>query len=185
MKPKRLDYCQFILSTQINYTQTYFADHHQYFSHDALNRYLLDDRVSPATAWLVIKNAIHYSENACLIFDDSVLDKRHSFKIERVRRQYSGNAHGVVKGIGVVNCLYVNLDTGEYWIVDWRIYNPDEDGKTKLAPMRERFDNAIAHKNVPFHTVLMDSWYAAKESMLHIDRAGKTFYCPLKSALSK
>ena len=179
MKPNRRDYCQFILSTQTNYTQTYMADHHQYFSHDALNRYLLDEKVSPAVVWLAVKDAIHYSQNACLIFDDSVLDKRHSFKIELVRRQYSGNAHGVIKGIGVVNCLYVNLDTGEYWIVDWRIYNPDDDGKTKLDHVREMFDNAVGHKNLPFRAVLMDSWYAAKEVMLHIDRAGKTFYCPL------
>ena len=180
MKPTRRDYCQFILSTQTNYTQTYMADHHQYFSHDSINRYLLDDRVSPSTAWAAIKNAINYSQNACLIFDDSVLDRRHSFKIEMVKLQYSGNEHGLVKGIGVVNCLYVNLDTGEYWIIDWRIYNPDADGKTKLDHAREMFDNAIAHKNLPFHTVLMDSWYATKESMLHIDRAGKIFYCPLK-----
>lgn len=181
MKPKRRDYCQFILSTHTNYTQTYMADHHQYFSHDALNRYLLDDKVSPSVVWLAVKDSIRYSQNACLIFDDSVLDKRHSFKIELVRRQYSGNEHGVVKGIGVVNCLYVNLDTGEYWVVDWRIYNPDADGKTKLDHLREMFDNAVGHKRLPFRAVLMDSWYAAKETMLHIDRAGKTFYCPLKS----
>jgi hypothetical protein len=30
------------------------ADHHQYFSHDALNRYLLDDKVSPAVVWLAV-----------------------------------------------------------------------------------------------------------------------------------
>jgi hypothetical protein len=179
MKPTRQDYCQFILSTQTNYTQTYMADHHQYFSHDSINRYLLEDTVSPSVVWLAVKNAIHYSQNACLIFDDSVSDKRHSFKIELVRRQYSGNAHGVIKGIGVVNCLYVNLDTGEYWIVDWRVYNPEADGKTKLDHVREMFDNAVLHKNLPFRTVLMDSWYADKKTMLHIDKAGKTFYCPV------
>lgn len=97
-----------------------------------------------------------------------------------VRLQYGGNEHGLAKGIGVVNCLYVKPATGEYWIIDWRIYNPDDDGKTKLDPMREMFDNAIAHKKLPFHTVLMDSWYATTELMLHIDRVGKTFYCPLK-----
>jgi hypothetical protein len=179
MKPKRRDYCQFLLSTQTNYTQTYMADHHQYFSHDALNRYLLGDTVSPSVVWLAAKDSIRYSQNACLIFDDSVLDKRHSFKIELVRRQYSGNAHGVIKGIGVVNCLYVNLDTGDHWVIDWRIYDPDTDGKTKLDHVRDMFDNAVGHKNLPFRAVLMDSWYAAKEVMLHIDRAGKTFYCPL------
>jgi len=32
-----------------------------------------------------------------------VLDKSYSFEIDGVRRQYSGNAHGVGTGIGIVN----------------------------------------------------------------------------------
>jgi len=128
-----------------------------------------------------VTQIIHRSENACLIFDDSVLDKRHSFKIELVRSQYSGNEHGIIKGIGVVNCLYVNLDTNEYWIIDWRIYDPDSDGKSKLDHVQDMFDDVIANKNLPFRAVLMDSWYATKQLMLHIDKAGKLYYCPLKS----
>lgn len=31
-------------------------------------------------------------ENGYLIFDDSILDKNHSHKIELVNHQYSGNA---------------------------------------------------------------------------------------------
>jgi len=175
LKPTRRDYCQFILLTLINYTQTYMAEHHPFFSHDAINRYLMEDDVSPEAVWPAVRDAIRRSENACLIFDDTVLDKRHSFHIELVRRQYSGNEHAVIKGIGVVNCRYVNLDTGEYWVVDWRAYNPDADGKSKLDQMRDMFDDALEHKQLPFHSVLMDSWYAAKEVMLHIDRAGKVF----------
>jgi hypothetical protein len=41
------------------------------------------------------------------LFDDTVLDKHHSRRIELVRRQYSGNAHGVIAGIGLVTCVYV------------------------------------------------------------------------------
>jgi hypothetical protein len=42
-----------------------------------------------------------------------------------VRLQFSGNAHGLIKGIGLVNCLYVNPETGQYWVIDYRIYDPD------------------------------------------------------------
>jgi hypothetical protein len=181
IKPSRLDYCQFLIATFTNYTQTYMADHHPAFSHDAINRYLLEDDVSPEALWPAIRETLRCSENACLIFDDTVLDKRHSGKMELVRRQYSGNEHGLVKGIGVVNCLYVNLDTGEYWLIDWRIYDPDGDGKTKLDHLRDMFDDALVGKHLPFRTVLMDSWYATKDVMMHIDQAGKVFYCPLKS----
>ena len=180
-KPTRSDYCQFIIATITNFTQTYMADHHMEFSHDAINRFLMEDDVSPDSVWQSVSHLVRRSENACLIFDDTVLDKRHSFKIELVRRQYSGNQHGIVKGIGVVNCLYVNLDTHEYWIVDWRIYDPDGDKKTKLDHVRDMFDDVIARKQLPFRPVLMDTWYASKALMMHIDQAGKLFYCPLKS----
>ena len=180
MKPTRRDYCQFLLSTHVNYTQTYFADHHQHFSHDAINRYLQDDQVTPEIIWEQVKTVIDYDEDAFLVFDDSVSDKNHSHKIELVRLQYSGNAHGLIKGIGVVNCLYVNPKTQRYWIIDWRVYAPDSDAKSKLTHMQEMFDQAIGLKKLPFRVVLMDTWYATKDLMLHLHRAGKFFYCPLR-----
>ena len=48
------------------------------------------------------------SKNGYILFDDTVLDKRHSDAIEEVIMQYSGNAGRVIKGIGVVTCVYVN-----------------------------------------------------------------------------
>jgi hypothetical protein len=81
IKPTRQDYCQFIIATFINYTQTYMADHHLGFSHDAINRYIMEDEVSPNAVWLAVAHLVRRSGNACLIFDDTVLDKRHSFKI--------------------------------------------------------------------------------------------------------
>jgi hypothetical protein len=47
IKPTRRDYCQFIIATLINYTQTYMAEHQPVFSHDAINRYLMEEDVSP------------------------------------------------------------------------------------------------------------------------------------------
>lgn len=181
LKPTRRDYCQFIISSLINYTQTYMAEHKPVFSHDAINRYLMEDDVSPNAVWQSVGHLVRRSGNACLIFDDTVLDKRHSFKIELVRSQYSGNEHGIVKGIGVVNCVYVNLETKEYWIIDWRVYDPDADGKTKLDHVRDMLDDAITQKHLPFRAVLMDSWYATKDLMMHIEQYGKVFYCPLKT----
>jgi Transposase DDE domain len=174
------NYCQFLISTKINYTQTYFADHHKHFSHDSINRYLNNAAVTPGVVWDLIKGEVVTDPDAFLLFDDSVSDKNHSHKIELVRKQYSGNAHGLIKGIGVVNCLYVNPKTGQYWIIDWRVYAPEEDGKSKLQHMREMFDDAIHVKQLEFSTVLMDSWYATKELMLHIHKSNKIYYCPLK-----
>lgn len=41
-KPSRLDYCQYLLTTLINWTLTHFADHCEQFSHDQINRYLAE-----------------------------------------------------------------------------------------------------------------------------------------------
>jgi hypothetical protein len=131
--------------------------------------------------WQAVEPCIERHECAALLFDDTVGDKQHSFKIELVRRQYSGNAHGIIKGIGIVNCVYVNPVTGEFWVIDYRIYDPDTDGKSKLDHMKEMLLNAVHAKKLPFATVLMDSWYATKDAMLFIESMGKSYWCPLKS----
>jgi hypothetical protein len=176
----RLDYCQYLLSSQINFTLTNFADHSQKFSHDQLNRFLRNEKLKPRLVWEQVKDSLIVSENGYLLFDDTVADKNYSFAIELVRRQYSGNTKSIIKGIGIVTCLYVNPETNQFWLIDYRIFCPEADGKTKLDHVQEMFDNAIAHKKLPFRTVLMDSWYAATELMLHFERAGKIYYCPIK-----
>jgi len=177
----RLDYCQFLLSSQINYTLTHFADHAQTWSHDTARRYLDGDKVTPRLVWDNVRGEIAFSERGCLLFDDTVLDKRHSRHIETVRRQYSGNAHGVIRGIGVVTCVYVNPETDQFWIIDYRLYAPDEDGKTKLDHVSEMLTNAVHQKRLPFSTVLMDAWYAAMSIMKQIERSGKLYYCPVRA----
>ena len=86
----RLDYCQYLLSSQINYTLTNFADHSGQFSPDQLNRFLRQEKLKPRLVWEQVKDSIIKSENGYLLFDDTVADKNYSFAIELVQRQYSG-----------------------------------------------------------------------------------------------
>jgi hypothetical protein len=95
----RLDYCQYLLVSQVNYTLTNFAAHSEKFSHDALNRYLAGDRLTPRLIWEHVREEVVQSSKGLVIFDDTVLDKSHARKVELVRSQYSGNAHGVIRGI--------------------------------------------------------------------------------------
>jgi hypothetical protein len=176
----RLDYCQFLLSTQINYTLTHFAEHSERFSHDMVNRYLAGDHITPRLVWENVASQVFPSQQGYVIFDDTVLDKQYSFNIELVRRQYSGNAHGVIKGIGVVTCVYVNPELDQFWIIDYRIYDPKGDGKSKLDHVGDMLNLVVYHKKLPFRAVLMDTWYATKNVMLAIERLGKRYYCPLK-----
>jgi hypothetical protein len=176
----RLDYCQYLLVSQINFTLTNFADHAEKFSHDAANRYLAGDEIRPRLVWENIKGQVTQTPYGFLVFDDTVIDKNYSRHIELVRSQYSGNAHKVIKGIGVVTCVYVNPQVDQFWIIDYRIYDPDGDGKSKLEHMKDMLLNCVHQKELPFWAVLMDSWHASKDMMLQIERLGKIYYCPLK-----
>jgi hypothetical protein len=177
----RLDYCQYLLVSQINYTLTNFADHTEQFSHDAINRYLRGERITPRLVWENVADQLVATPRGYVIFDDTVLDKNASFAIDLVRRQYSGNAGAVIKGIGVVTCVYVNPERDQFWLIDYRIYDPDGDGKTKLDHVREMLTNVVYQKCLPFWAVLMDTWYATKDVMLCIESLQKVYYCPLKS----
>lgn len=94
-----------MLISQINYTVTNFAEHTEKFSHDAVNRYLAGDQIRPRLVWENVKGQVVQTSDGYVIFDDTVADKNFSFKIALVRRQYSGNAHGIIKGIGVVTLI--------------------------------------------------------------------------------
>lgn len=176
----RLDYCQYLLVSQINYTLTNYAEHTEKFTHDMANRYLAGDEIRPRIVWENVKEQVTTTPYGFLVFDDTVIDKSSSNEIELVRRQYSGNAHGVIKGIGVVTCVYVNPKIDQFWIIDYRIYDPEGDGKTKLDHMQEMLMNCVYQKKLEFWAVLMDSWYATKNIMLQIEKIGKIYYCPLK-----
>ena len=57
-KVSRLDYCQYLLVSQINYTLTNFADHSERFSHDAVNRYLRGERITPRLVWDNVRSQV-------------------------------------------------------------------------------------------------------------------------------
>lgn len=177
----RVGYCQYLLTSPTNYTLTNFADHVEGMSHDSINRFFRNERITPRLVWENVELQIDPHEDGCIVFDDSIVDKDFSHKIELVRRQYSGNAHAIIKGIGVVNCVYVNPQSGQYWVIDYRIYDLDGDGKSKLTHVSEMLANVVHHKKLPCRRVLMDTWYAARELMLFIESLGKIYYCPLRN----
>lgn len=83
----KLDYRQYLLSSPINYTVTNLADHLNGTSHDRINRYLRGEKLTPSLLWDNVKPFLRTSENAYVLFDNTVLDKRYSTSIELVRRQ--------------------------------------------------------------------------------------------------
>jgi hypothetical protein len=76
-----------LLVSQTNCTQTYFADHSEQLSHDRINRLVRENKLTPLELRQLVRQELILSENGYVLFDDTVLDKSHSFAIELVRRQ--------------------------------------------------------------------------------------------------
>ena len=95
-----------------------------------------------------------------------------------MKRQYSGNAHGLVRGIGIVNWVHTYKD--DYHPLDFRIYSPDSDGKTKNDHFRDMLQQAFEEKGIKAQTILFDCWYAASENLKYIHRLDKFFVTTLK-----
>lgn len=122
-----------------------------------INRYLAGDRIPPRLVWENGKPDLVQTEAGYVIFDDTVLDKRYVQNTALVKRQYSGTAKGVINGIGVVTCIYVNPDLDRFWLIDYRIYDPQTDGKSKLNHVTDMLSVWVNHRHLLFSTVWMDS----------------------------
>ncbi len=159
-------YVEYLLATPRNYTCTNLAEHlegAQAQSHDAVSDFLRREKLTPRGLWQVVQPLLRDGPQCYLIFDDSVQDKRYSHKIELVKLQYSGAEGGLVKGIGVLNLVHSTgaaADEGEFYPVDYRIYDPQGDGKSKNQHFREMLLRAVSDKGLQAKTVLFDAWYA-------------------------
>ena len=81
------DYCQFLLASFHNFTQTYFADHTDRWSQAQLHRLLREERISAGDLWRSVRNDIDFARDGYLLFDETVVSKPYGKKIESVRRQ--------------------------------------------------------------------------------------------------
>ena len=147
-------------------------------SHDSVSRWLSTANFNPSSLWnqtkdLVVKNSGY------LVGDDTLLSKKYSQINELAPKQYSGNTHGLEMGISLVNLLWTD---GEKFIpVDYRVYQRENDAKTKNDHFQEMLIRAKQRGFEPLH-VLMDCWYASIDNLKLITRKlGWHFICNLKA----
>jgi hypothetical protein len=174
-------YVEYLICTVGNFTGTNLAEHLDQVSHDIITDYLQTERLTARTLWDLVENLIIDSPEAFLIVDDSVQDKRYSRFIELVKLQYSGAEHGLVRGIGIVNLVHSAGAKKDFYPIDYRIYAPDQDGKTKNDHFVEMVRNAMADKRIQAKRILFDSWYAAANNLKLVHRLGLIFFTTLKS----
>lgn len=181
-------YVEYLLATPGNYTCSNLAEHLDDTSHDAVSDYLQRERHTARNLWELAQPLIRDGPDAYLILDDSVQNKAYSRKIELVKRQYSGAEHGLVRGIGVVNLVHASAQppageaaSGGFYPIDFRIYEPAHDGKTKNEHFREMLRHAFGDKQIQARTILFDTWYASVDNLKMVHRAGRVFITTLKA----
>lgn len=128
-------------------------------------RWLADTKCQPKDIWKSAKRDVRETQGI-IIGDETVLDKSRSKKVELVRWQYSGDEHDVIQAIGMLNMLWKRND-GEVFPMDFRIYNPPEDGKTENDHFREMLGMAGKRGVIP-EAVVADSWYSSLNNLKYI-----------------
>ncbi|MEW6718192.1 MAG: transposase [Chloroflexota bacterium] len=174
-------YVEYLICTIGNFTSTNLANHLDDVSHDTITDYLRSERLTARLLWELAAGLIDDRPEAFLIVDDSVQDKRYSRFIELVKLQHSGAAHGLVRGIGVVNLVHSAGAEKDFYPIDYRIYAPDQDGRTKNDHFAEMVKNAVYTKKIRAKRILFDTWYASAENLKLVHRRGLVFFTTLKS----
>lgn len=174
-------YCSFLEVTSIRYSALSLSEVVPPFaalSHDSISRWLAEARIQPKDLWTAARKEV---QNALgiLVFDDVVIDKSRSGKTELVNWQYSGAEHDTVKDIGVLNALW-QTSKKQYVPMDYRIWNPPEDDKTKNDHFRDMLISTKARGLHPY-MVVADSWYSSLDNLKYIRSHGWDWVMGLRS----
>ena len=162
-------------------------------SHDQITRMLSRNEFTSKDLWKRVKKIVRSveSEDACVIFDDTIEEKRWTDENDIVCYHYDHTKGKNVKGVNILNALYysngVSIPIGFEIIKKPIEFQDTKTGKhkrkskvTKNELLRDMFNVVIAN-NVKFKYVLMDSWFASSENFRHIAKKKKEFIAPIKS----
>jgi hypothetical protein len=165
MFSKKELYIAFLQASSVRYSSNALSDVSPIgISHDVLSKWLKTAQLRPAEVWHESKNYIDIQEPCLLLVDDTVIDKQYSEKIDIVRYLYSGNAHDVIKGFAVTNLVWNGLENNNSLPIDFRVYVPEEDGKTKNDHFREMIKLAV-ERGIKPEAVIADTWYSSLNNL--------------------
>jgi hypothetical protein len=164
-------------------------------SHDQVTRMLANSNYTSKDLWLNVKPLVrqHETEDACLIFDDSILHKPHTDENDIVCWHYDHTQGRSVKGINLLTSFYhtksqdlpLRIPIGFEIISKPKTYdlkNQKEQRKsivTKNELMRNMISQAIKNE-LNFSYVLADAWFSSSENMKFIHEKTKHFIFDLK-----
>ncbi len=130
------------------------------------------------------------SDDACIIFDDTIVEKRWTDESDIICWHFDHTKGRNVKGVNLLNMVYYSMDTSipigfevihKYAYCDIKTKEQKRKANVnKNELMRNMFQRAL-NNQIPFHYVLMDVWFASKENFEYIAKRKKDFIAGIKS----
>lgn len=164
-------------------------------THDQITRFLSADDYDSKHLWKLVKKTVRKieSDEAVLIFDDTIEEKPHSDESELVATHYHHTTGTYVKGINTMSCLYhsngFNVPVAFQPVEKSIGYTGKKkaEGKrkspiTKNQSFRDMLGVCTWQNHLKFKWVLADVWFASTENMKFIKlKTKKEFVMPIKS----
>ena len=161
-------------------------------SHDKITRFLSTETLDDKMLWKKVKKLVraYEEENACLIFDDTIIEKPYMDENEIICWHYDSKEGKAVKGINLLTAFYnsekagqiLRLPIGFRVIAKTEEYVDEKSGetkrkseKTKNEMMQEMIKQEIQNQ-VKFRYILADSWYSSAENMRFVGNKEKSVY---------
>jgi len=155
-------------------------------SHDRITRFLSESDFTSAHLWELVKPIVRpiQSEDAVLIFDDSIEEKLYTDESELICWHWDHCFHRNIKGVNFLTCLYhtpqaalpvaFELIRKSEWKTDQKTGKLRRTcPKTKNEYLREMVTRCQKNE-LPFRYVLADAWFGATETMVFLKIERKT-----------
>ena len=161
-------------------------------SHDQITRFLSKNKFGSKELWKRVKKTVREieSEEGCLIFDDTVQEKKWTSESDIMCWHFDHTVGKSVRGINMLNAVYYSKGVSiplSFEIIRKYQYSDIKTRKvkrkavnTKNELMRQMIHTAVKNQ-VKFTYVLMDTWFGAKENFEFIVKYKKEFISAIKS----
>jgi Transposase DDE domain len=167
--------------------------------HDSVTRLLSNSDFTGKTLWQTVKPLVrkHQAEDACLIFDDVIIEKAHTDENDLICWHWDHSKKRNVKGINVLNAFYhtwkaeeseplrvpVGFETIKKTIRFCDLKTKKEKRKSDVSKnelMLQMIAKAIANGLI-FKYIIADSWFASVANMRFIKQKKKIFIFDMQS----
>ena len=169
-------------------------------SHDKITRMLSRNEFTSSDLWAEVKPLVrkYESEDACLIFDDTIVSKPYTDENDVISWHWDHSKGRNEKGINLLTAFYHTQPVTEaealrvpvaFECVKKTLHFCDvktrkekrKSPTTKNEMMRSMILNAVASLHLIFRYVLADSWFSSSDNMLFIHKLKKYFVMEMKS----